>query len=88
MNVDGSERKQLTNSKATSFYASFSPDGKTIYFVSRETGSFEIYSMNVRGRSLKRLTKNIGNLYAPNFPRTGKGSFLPTRLVEHNASGS
>jgi hypothetical protein len=38
MNADGSGRKQLTNFQATSFYASLSPDGTTIYFVSRHTG--------------------------------------------------
>lgn len=65
MNADGSERKQLTDFEATSYYASLSPDGDTIYFSSRQSGSFEAYSMNVRGRGLRRLTKNIGNVYAP-----------------------
>src|ERR1051325_7193083 len=65
MNADGSERKQLTQENATSFYASLSFDGDTIYFVSRRTGSFEIYSMNTRGNGLRRLTKNIGSVYAP-----------------------
>ena len=65
MNADGTDRKQLTDFGATSFYASLSPDGKTIYFSSKESGSFEIYSINIRGRGLQRLTKNIGTLYAP-----------------------
>src|SRR5215211_7504836 len=43
MNADGSGRKQLTDFSATSFYASLSPDGDTIYFSSRERGTYEIY---------------------------------------------
>jgi len=72
MNADGSERKQLTDSEGTSFYASLSPDGKTIYFASRMSGSYEIYSMNLRGRGLKRLTRNIGSLYAPELSPSGE----------------
>jgi Tol biopolymer transport system component len=71
MNADGSERKQLTNFDATTFYASLSPDGDTIYFVSRQEGTFDIYSMNVRGKGIKRLTKGIGALYAPELSPNG-----------------
>jgi tol-pal system beta propeller repeat protein TolB len=46
MNADGSDRKQVTDAEATAFYASISPDGQTIYFSSRRTGNFEIYSIN------------------------------------------
>lgn len=65
MNADGSGRKQLTDFEATSFYPSLSPDGDTIYFSSRQTGNYEIYSMNLRGRGLRRITGGIGGLYAP-----------------------
>lgn len=65
MNADGSDRRQLTDFDGTSFYASFSADGKIIYFSSRHTGSYEIYSMNPRGKGLRRLTGGIGSLYAP-----------------------
>ena len=65
MNASGSERRQLTDFSATSFYASISPEGDTIYFSSRERGTYEIYSMNLRGRSLRRLTGGIGSSYAP-----------------------
>jgi TolB protein len=64
MNADGSGRKQLTDFDATSFYASLSPDGKMIYF-SRKGASFDIYSMNIRGKEVRRLVAGIGSLYAP-----------------------
>lgn len=72
MNADGSDRQQLTNFQATSFYASLSPDGQTIYFVSRQNGSFDIYSMNLNGRGLKQLTNGIGTLYAPELSPSGE----------------
>src|SRR5215208_131486 len=65
MNADGSGRVQLTNENATSFYASISPEGSTIYFSSRRTGNFEIFSMTLKGKSLRRLTGGVGSLYAP-----------------------
>lgn len=71
MNADGSGRRQLTDFQATSFYASLSPDGETIYFVSRRNGPFDIYSMNLNGRNVERLTDGIGSLYAPELSPNG-----------------
>lgn len=85
MNADGTERKQLTHLDATSFYPSISPDGQTIYFVSKKNSGFEIYSMSVKGKDLQRLTRNIGSLYAPElspdggrlvFTNNGKGIWV------------
>lgn len=71
MNADGSGQAQLTSVDATAFYASLSPDGKTIYFSSRHSGSFEIYSIGADGRDLQRLTSGIGALYAPELSPDG-----------------
>lgn len=72
MNADGSGRKQLTSFDATTFYASLSPDGQTVYFVSRKDGTFDIYSMNTKGKDLEKLTKGIGTLYAPELSPSGE----------------
>jgi len=72
MNADGGGRQQLTNFEATSFYASLSPDGQKIYFVSRRTGSFEIYSMDIDGKDRSRLTRDIGAVYAPELSPNGE----------------
>lgn len=72
MNADGSGRQQLTDFQATTFYASLSPDGQTVYFSSRQSGTYEIYSININGNELKRLTKGIGSLYAPELSPNGE----------------
>jgi TolB protein len=72
MNADGTGRKQLTNFPATAFYPSLSPDGQTIYFASNQSGSFEIYSIDINGNSLQRLTNKIGSLYAPELSPDGE----------------
>jgi TolB protein len=72
MNADGSGRRQLTHFQATTFYPSLSPDGDTIYFISRQNGNFDIYSMNTNGKGVKQITKGIGTLYAPELSPNGK----------------
>ena len=72
LNADGSGRTQLTNLKATAFYPSISPDGNTIFFSSRDTGNFELYSIGVDGNNLQKLTKDIGALYAPELSPAGE----------------
>ena len=72
LNADGSGRTQLTSLKATAFYPSISPDGNTIYFSSRDTGNFEIYSIGVDGNNLQKLTNGISSLYAPELSPTGE----------------
>ena len=39
MNVDGSEKKQLTQTPKSEFVLEWSSDGSTIYFMSAETGN-------------------------------------------------
>jgi Tol biopolymer transport system component len=72
MNADGTGRKQLTNFPATAFYPSLSPDGQTVYFASNQSGTFEIYSIDINGNGLQRLTNKIGSLYAPELSPDGE----------------
>lgn len=72
MDADGTGREQVTDLPATAFYPSLSLDGETIYFVSKQSGGFEVYSVNVNGNGLKRLTDGIGSLYAPELSPDGE----------------
>lgn len=80
MNADGSGRRQLTEFDATAFYASISPEGGMIYF-SHKGGTFDIYSMNLRGKELRRVAGGIGSLYAP------ERSPIDERIVFTNETG-
>ncbi len=72
MNADGSGRRQLTDYNATTFYPSLSLDGNTVYFSSRRSGSYEVYSLGVDGNNLQKLTDGIGSLYAPELSPDGE----------------
>lgn len=72
MNADGSAREQLTDFQATAFYPSLSPDGNTVYFSSRQSGTYEIYSIGINEARPQRLTRNIGSLYAPELSPNGE----------------
>ncbi len=49
MNADGTDRRQITESDATTFYASLSIGGDMVYFSSRESGQFQIYAVRPNG---------------------------------------
>ncbi len=72
MNADGSGRRQLTDFQATAYYPSLSTDGNTVYFSSRQSGRFEIYSIDVNGNNLQKLTEGIGSLAAPELSPNGE----------------
>ena len=71
MNIDGSDKKQITNLKTISTYPSFSPDGKYIVFrsvieqpslnwdLSAAKRNSEIFVMNADGSGTKNLSANI-----------------------------
>lgn len=66
IDADGRNLRQLTNLSATSFYASFTPGGQEIVFSSRHAGSFQLYSINRQGGSLRAIgPTHLGGLYAP-----------------------
>lgn len=68
MNVDGTNIRQLPSVEGSISEAIFSPDGKKIYFINsavykhyspfvpRASHGFDIYSMTVDGKDIKRLT--------------------------------
>lgn len=59
-NPDGTELKQLTNSKGYDAEATYSHDGKKIVFTSQRDGDLELYIMDSDGKNQKRLTNHKG----------------------------
>jgi TolB protein len=56
VNIDGSNRKQLTHNLYRDHGPIYSPNGKTILFTSGKTGTREIYRMNSDGSNIQQLT--------------------------------
>ena len=54
--VSTGRTRRLTDHPALDYNASFSPDGKSVAFVSERDGNLEIYTAHVDGTALKRLT--------------------------------
>ena len=82
MNVDGSEKRRLTNNGATNWAPSWHPDGKRIVFSSNMDDwredlktfghNFELYLIDVNGGGLQRITYNDVFDSFPMFSPTGK----------------
>ena len=68
MNADGSNQTNLTNNPADDASFSFSPDGLKIAFAStREDDRFQIFTMNLNGTGVVRLTNAEGADINPNW---------------------
>ena len=70
--LDGKNRKPLTQYGVYTAEATVSPDGKTIVFTSLKDGDLDIYTMNVDGSNMKRLTNTPGYDGGPFFSPDGK----------------
>lgn len=67
MNVDGTNRNQLTRNSFEDGNPSWSNDGKKIVFDSELDGNDEIYIMNADGNNQIRLTRNSEIDYHPSW---------------------
>jgi len=83
--VDGKDKKQLTQSQGVSNWPSFTPDGKTIVFSNSRENNYEIYSMSADGSDEKRLTNNTIMDIRPAVSPDGKQiAFTSTRDGGYN----
>ena len=69
--LNGEDRKQLTESTGISNWPSYSPDGRSIVFGSSRDGNFEIYRMSADGSDVCRLTDNPFQDIRPRFSPDG-----------------
>lgn len=83
INPDGSGWQRLTNMPSASFYASLSPDGKSVLFINSETGKTELYEVNVESRDIKQLTHMKNDIGSPEISPDNK-FILFTKRVSNN----
>jgi len=71
MPVGGSATPVKVTTKAPSFWHGWSPDGKTLAYVGRRDGEFDIYTIDVRGGEERRLTTCRGLDDGPDYSPDG-----------------
>ncbi len=62
MSIKGGEAKALTSDMAWNFQPRFSPDGKTLAFISDRKGGDNIWLMDVDGSNLRQISKEKHNI--------------------------
>jgi Tol biopolymer transport system component len=58
--ADGTDLKQITRTPGYDAEAVISPNGKKITFTSMRDGDLDIYTMDLDGKNVKRLTTELG----------------------------
>jgi len=81
-NRDTKELKKLLEKDAVLEYPIFSPDDSYLYFVSDESGVFNIYSLNISNGSIKPITNLLGGALYFDVLKTGEVIF-----TSYNAKG-
>lgn len=59
INADGTGFNQLTKGDYFNIEPYFSPDGSRIAFVSNREGNYGIYSMNLKGENIQKISKTL-----------------------------
>ena len=60
INADGTNRRQLTNSKDEEYYPVVAPVGNSVYFASTRTGAAQIWRMKTDGTEHAQVTQKAG----------------------------
>ncbi len=62
MNIDGSDKQQLTRTAAHEGSVHWMKDGKNIAYISNESGSPQVWMMNAKGKNRRQITDRAGGI--------------------------
>ena len=82
MSVDGSNKKQITNTPKSESDAKWRPDGKKIGFISSESGSAQLWEMNPDGSDRKQISNIDGGITGFKYSPSQK-KILYTKELEN-----
>jgi len=71
MRHDGSQQFQLTNLAGDERDPAYDPGGTTLAFVSNQSGTFQIYTVDVLTQTVRQITANPGNKSSPTWSADG-----------------
>lgn len=71
MNADGEDERNLTRKPGADFDFDWSPDSKSLVFISERDGNREIYLISIEGDDPQRLTTNSSAESSPRFSPGG-----------------
>lgn len=69
--IEGSTSPRKVTTKAPSFWHGWSPDGRTLAYVGRRDGEFDVYTIPVTGGAERRLTTCRGLDDGPDYAPSG-----------------
>lgn len=70
--IDGKNRRDLTQSASLNYWPAYSPDGRQIAFGSSRDGDFDIYVMDADGANVRRVVESPGADSRPAWSPNGK----------------
>src|SRR5512135_351224 len=72
MDADGANPRPITSGDAVDSHPFFSPDGKTLAFVSTRTGEPQLFFLPLDGGEAEQKTRFPGGIDGPGFSRDGR----------------
>lgn len=75
MDIDGANKKQITQTKNGEYNAVWHPNGKQVVFLSAETGTMQAYTMNPDGTAKKQISNFKEDITNLGFSPDGKKIF-------------
>ena len=72
VDADGSNARQITSGDARDEHPFFSPDGKTLAFVSTRTGEPQVFFLPLGGGEAEQKTRFPGGVDSPRFSKDGR----------------